>query len=122
MPEGPFGGPRPFAQGECSPLLSLNIQVDGNRWEYASPEGYDKLMTAIGDGVRMTEQNIFLRESRGPAEGHDFYGYVRLTGFEYFDSVARKVESLEEELESLDGIDNVGVILDAGDPEQKIRE
>lgn len=122
MPEGPLGGPRPFAKEKCTPLLSVNVQLNENRWKYDNPEGYDKLMTTIGDATGYVEQNIYIRPSQGPAEARDFYGYIETAPGEYFSSVARKVERLEEELQALEGIESVGIVLDAGDAQQKIRE
>lgn len=121
MTEGPFGGPRPLAQAKCTPLLKLNIQVSGNRWEYDQPEGYDKLMTAIGDATGYVEQNIYLRPSAGPAEGYDFYGVVETAPGEYFRSVARKVDKLEEKFDEMDGIDELGIVLGAGDAQKEIQ-
>lgn len=121
MPTGPLGGPRPFAEEQCEPLLSFDIRVTSNRWEYDNPEGMNWLVDIISESTGYLNSNIYIRPSQGPAEARDFYGYIQIGPGEFFDSVRRNVDAMEEKLESVNNIEDVGVTLAAGDPEKKIR-
>ena len=90
------------------------------------PERRLELERKVQQELTVIESNVYSVISSGPASGRNIYILAEIPTAEVWDSINRHVQSMKEMLVKEKYINDPGfdlsITVDAGDPEQRIRE